>query len=85
MTKLLPLISFIIAVLMVADPQTNQLPYRNPSHANKWLLQKVLRDEWVFNGVVVAADLVVRQLHVGARFERAFARGGSPGVRRRCC
>src|SRR6185503_13263057 len=33
-----------------------------PSHANKWLLQKVLRDEWGFNGVVVSDYFGINEL-----------------------
>ncbi len=33
-----------------------------PSHVNKWLLQKVLRDEWGFNGVVVSDYFGINEL-----------------------
>ena len=33
-----------------------------PSHANKWLLQKVLREEWGFNGHVVSDYYAIPQL-----------------------
>jgi len=34
-----------------------------PSHANRWLLQHVLRDEWGFCGFTVSDYFAVRQLH----------------------
>jgi beta-glucosidase len=34
-----------------------------PSHANKWLLRKVLRKEWGFKGYVVSDYFAVRELH----------------------
>jgi len=33
-----------------------------PSHANKWLLQKILREEWRFNGHVVSDYYAIPQL-----------------------
>jgi len=33
-----------------------------PSHANKWLLQKVLREEWGFKGNVVSDYYGIPQL-----------------------
>lgn len=34
-----------------------------PSHANKWLLKDVLRDEWKFDGFVVSDYYAVKELH----------------------
>ena len=48
-----------------------------PSHANKWLLQKVLRDEWGFNGVIVSDYFGVNELitrHKVAADEAAAAK-----------
>jgi beta-glucosidase len=39
-----------------------------PSHANRWLLRKVLRDEWGFKGFVVSDYYAIRELHVRADF-----------------
>jgi beta-glucosidase len=55
-----------------------------PSHANKWLLQKVLREEWGFRGVVASdyggvSDLV-NWHHVNANLEDAAKRGLEAGV-----
>jgi beta-glucosidase len=33
-----------------------------PSHANKWLIEKVLRDEWKFNGYTVSDYFAIPQL-----------------------
>jgi len=35
-----------------------------PSHANKWLLREVLRDEWGFEGVVVSDYYAIAELNV---------------------
>jgi beta-glucosidase len=49
-----------------------------PSHANKWLLQKVLREEWGFRGVVVSdyggIERLVNPHHVAANLEEAAKR-----------
>ncbi len=39
-----------------------------PSHANRWLLRKVLREEWGFKGFVVSDYYAIRELHVRADF-----------------
>jgi beta-glucosidase len=33
-----------------------------PSHANKWLLQKILREEWGFNGLIVSDYFGINEL-----------------------
>jgi len=35
-----------------------------PSHANKWLLKKVLRDEWNFKGYVVSDYYAIKELNI---------------------
>ncbi|MEJ5352175.1 MAG: glycoside hydrolase family 3 N-terminal domain-containing protein [Melioribacteraceae bacterium] len=35
-----------------------------PSHANKWLLRKVLRDEWNFKGYVVSDYYAIKELNI---------------------
>jgi beta-glucosidase len=39
-----------------------------PSHANRWLLRKILREEWGFKGFVVSDYYAIRELHVRADF-----------------
>jgi beta-glucosidase len=55
-----------------------------PSHANKWLLQKVLRQEWGFRGIVASDYGGVPELaswhHVAANLEDAAKRGLEAGV-----
>lgn len=34
-----------------------------PSHANRWLLREVLRDEWGFDGIVVSDYYAIRELN----------------------
>lgn len=47
-----------------------------PSHANRWLLQRVLRDEWGYDGIVVSdygglSDLIARHRVAATRLEAA--------------
>ena len=39
-----------------------------PSHANRWLLRKILREEFGFKGFVVSDYYAIRELHVRADF-----------------
>jgi beta-glucosidase len=39
-----------------------------PSHANRWLLRKVLREEWGFKGFVVSDYYAIRELHERPEF-----------------
>ncbi len=39
-----------------------------PSHANRWLLRKVLREEWGFKGFVVSDYYAIRELDIRADF-----------------
>jgi beta-glucosidase len=55
-----------------------------PSHANAWLLDKVLRGEWGFNGVVVSDYYAIGDLmnvhHIAADIEQAARRALEAGV-----
>ena len=55
-----------------------------PSHANKWLLQKVLREEWGFNGLVVSDYFGINELmtrhHVAVDQAAAAKRALEAGV-----
>ncbi|WP_407668208.1 glycoside hydrolase family 3 N-terminal domain-containing protein [Novosphingobium rosa] len=55
-----------------------------PSHANKWLLEKVLRGEWGFKGAVVSDYSAVDQLmsihHIAGDLEGAARRALDAGV-----
>ena len=59
----------IEAGIMSVMPSYNEID-GVPSHANKWLLQKVLREEWGFNGHVVSDYYAIPQMmdlhHVAA-------------------
>ncbi|WP_375195826.1 glycoside hydrolase family 3 N-terminal domain-containing protein [Sphingobium sp.] len=55
-----------------------------PSHANRWLLQDVLRGEWGFKGAVVSDYSAVDQLmsihHIAGNLEQAAGRALDAGV-----
>ena len=55
-----------------------------PSHANRWLLEDVLRQEWGFRGAVVSDYSAVDQLmsihHIAANLEEAAMRALDAGV-----
>jgi beta-glucosidase len=55
-----------------------------PSHANRWLLTKVLRDEWGFKGVTVSDYMAVNELvtrhHLAATPKEAALRAIKAGV-----
>lgn len=47
-----------------------------PSHANRWLLQDVLRKEWGFNGVVVSDYYGVEELHLRHKVAESLEQAG---------
>jgi beta-glucosidase len=55
-----------------------------PSHANTWLLEKVLRGEWGFDGVVVSDYYAIADLqnlhHIAGSMEEAAGRALAAGV-----
>ncbi|SER90974.1 glycoside hydrolase family 3 N-terminal domain-containing protein [Sphingobium sp. YR768] len=55
-----------------------------PSHANRWLLENILREEWGFKGAVVSDYSAVDQLmsihHIAANLEEAAIRALDAGV-----
>jgi beta-glucosidase len=55
-----------------------------PSHVNEWLLRDVLREEWGFDGVVVADYYAIDQLvglhHVASHMRQAAVRAFRAGV-----
>ncbi len=55
-----------------------------PSHANRWLLHKVLREEWGFKGLTVSDYFAVNELigrhHVAATPQQAALRAVNAGV-----
>ena len=55
-----------------------------PSHANHWLLDRVLRQEWGFNGYVISDDfglqMIVLTHHVAANNADAARQGLAAGV-----
>ena len=55
-----------------------------PSHANRWLLQKVLREEWGFRGLVASdywgVEMLANTEHVAANLAEAAKRALEAGV-----
>ena len=49
------------AKIAAVMPSYNEID-GTPSHANKWLLQKLLRDEWGFDGLVVSDYYAIPQM-----------------------
>jgi beta-glucosidase len=69
--------------VMAVMPSYNEMD-GVPSHKNRWLLERVLRQEWGFNGMVVsdyyAIDQMVSQHHVAADLPDAAAQAITAGV-----
>jgi beta-glucosidase len=76
------------AVIQQADAQVVMASYNEiggiPSHANRWMLTDVLRNQWGFKGVVVADYEGIEQLmslhHVAGNLTDAAARALHAGV-----
>jgi beta-glucosidase len=71
------------AQVMSVMPSYNEIDGL-PSHANKWLLQKILREEWGFDGVIVSDYFGINELmarhHVAANPAAAAKRALEAGV-----
>jgi beta-glucosidase len=69
--------------VMAVMPSYNEMD-GVPSHKNRWLLDRVLRQEWGFDGMVVsdyyAIDQMVSQHHVAADLPDAAAQAIAAGV-----
>lgn len=71
------------AGIMSVMPSYNEID-GVPSHANRWLLQKILREEWGFNGLVVSDYYAIPQMvdlhHVAADKDAAAKLAIEAGV-----
>ena len=54
-----------------------------PSHANRWLLRDVLREEWGFKGFVVSDYYAIRELAERPEHARASRRAATARKRAR--
>jgi len=71
------------AGIMSVMPSYNEID-GVPSHANRWLLQKILREEWGFDGLVVSDYYAIPQMvdlhHVAAEKQAAAKMAIEAGV-----